>query len=51
MRTLLTVSQDLNRAQQSDELIKTASLTLVGELRVSSLAIFGVERRTRRAST
>jgi putative nucleotidyltransferase with HDIG domain len=44
MRTLLTVSQDLNRAQQSDELIKTASLTLVGELRVSSLAIFGVER-------
>jgi putative nucleotidyltransferase with HDIG domain len=44
MRTLLTVSTDLNRAQQSDELIKTASLTLVGELRVSSLAIFGVER-------
>jgi putative nucleotidyltransferase with HDIG domain len=44
MRTLLTVSQDLNRAQQSDELVKTASLTLVGELRVSSLAIFGVER-------
>ncbi|HEX6791553.1 MAG TPA: response regulator, partial [Candidatus Krumholzibacteria bacterium] len=41
MRTLLTVSQDLNRAQQPDELIKTASLTLVGELRVSSLAIFG----------
>jgi putative nucleotidyltransferase with HDIG domain len=44
MRTLLTVSQDLNRAQQSEELIKTASLTLVGELRVSSLAIFGVQR-------
>ena len=44
MRTLLNVSQDLNRAQQSDELVKTASLTLVGELRVSSLAIFGVER-------
>lgn len=44
MRTLLTVSQDLNRAQQLDELVKTASLTLVGELRVSSLAIFGVVR-------
>jgi putative nucleotidyltransferase with HDIG domain len=44
MRTLLTVSQDLNRAQQLEALVKTASLTLVGELRVSSLAIFGVER-------
>lgn len=44
MRTLLTVSQDLNRAQQLEELVKTASLTLVGELRVSSLAIFGVTR-------
>jgi len=44
MRTLLTVSQDLNRAQELDELVKTASLTLVGELRVSSLAIFGVRR-------
>lgn len=44
MRTLLTVSQDLNRAQLLDELVKTASLTLVGELRVSSLAIFGVTR-------
>ena len=44
MRTLLTVSHDLNRALQSDALIKTASLTLLGELRVSSLAIFGVER-------
>lgn len=44
MRTLLTVSADLNRSHQSDELIKTASLTLVGELRVSSLAIFGVKR-------
>ena len=44
MRTLLTVSQDLNRAQQRHELVKTASLTLVGELRVSSVAIFGVTR-------
>jgi putative nucleotidyltransferase with HDIG domain len=44
MRTLLTVSHDLNRALQSDELIKAASLTLLGELRVSSLAIFGVVR-------
>ena len=44
MRTLLTVSHDLNRALQSEEMIKVASLTLLGELRVSSLAIFGVER-------
>jgi putative nucleotidyltransferase with HDIG domain len=44
MRTLLNVSQDLNRAQELEELVKTASLTLVGELRVSSLAIFGVRR-------
>lgn len=44
MRTLLTMSHDLNRALQSDELIKVASLTLLGELKVSSMALFGVER-------
>jgi putative nucleotidyltransferase with HDIG domain len=44
MRTLLTMSHDLNRAMQSDELIKVASLTLLGELKVSSMALFGLER-------
>lgn len=44
MRTLLTVSHDLNRSLQSEDLVKVASLTLVGELRVSSMAVFGVER-------
>jgi putative nucleotidyltransferase with HDIG domain len=44
MRTLLKVSDDLNRSFQSDEMIKAACLTLLGELRVSSVAIFGVER-------
>lgn len=44
MRTLLTMSHDLNRAMHSDELIKVASLTLLGELKVSSMALFGVER-------
>ncbi len=44
MRTLLTMSHDLNRAMQSDELVKVASLTLLGELKISSMALFGVER-------
>jgi putative nucleotidyltransferase with HDIG domain len=44
MRTLLSMSHDLNRAIQSDELVKVASLTLLGELKVSSMALFGVER-------
>jgi putative nucleotidyltransferase with HDIG domain len=44
MRTLLTMSHDLNRTLQSGDLVKAATLTLVGELRVSSAAIFGVER-------
>ena len=44
MRTLLTMSHDLNRAMHSDELIKVASLTLLGELKVSSMGLFGVER-------
>ncbi len=43
MRTLLTMSHDLNRALQSDDLIKMASLTLLGELKVSSMAMFALE--------
>ncbi len=44
MRTLLTMSHDLNRALRSDDLIKMASLTLLGELKVSSMALFALER-------
>jgi len=44
MRTLLSMSHDLNRAMQSDELVKVASLTLLGELKIASMALFGVER-------
>lgn len=43
MRTLLTMSHDLNRALQSEDLIKMASLTLLGELKVSSMALFALE--------
>lgn len=43
MRTLLTMSHDLNRALQSEDLIKMASLTLLGELKVSSMAMFALE--------
>lgn len=46
MRTLLTMSHDLNRALQSDDLIKMASLTLLGELKVSSMALFALEHET-----
>lgn len=43
MRTLLTMTHDLNRALQSEDLIKMASLTLLGELKVSSMALFALE--------
>lgn len=43
MRTLLTMSHDLNRALQTEDLIKMASLTLLGELKVSSMALFALE--------
>jgi len=38
------MSHDLNRALQSEDLIKMASLTLLGELKVSSMALFALER-------
>jgi putative nucleotidyltransferase with HDIG domain len=43
MRTLLAMSHDLNRAMQSEDLIKVASLTLLGELKVSNMALFSLE--------
>lgn len=44
MKTLFSVSQDLNRVLDTDELISVVSLTLLGELRISSLALFSLER-------
>ncbi len=49
MRTLLTMSHDLNRALQSEDLVKMATLTLLGELKVSSMALFALQRETDRA--
>jgi putative nucleotidyltransferase with HDIG domain len=44
MKTLFSVSQDLNRVLDTDELVNVVSLTLLGELRISSLALFSLER-------
>lgn len=44
MRTLFGVSQDLNRVLDSEELVNVVSLTLVGELQISSMAMFSLER-------
>ena len=40
MKTLFAVSQDLNRRLDIEELINGLALTLVGELQISSIAIF-----------
>ncbi|MCH7548386.1 MAG: response regulator, partial [Candidatus Krumholzibacteriota bacterium] len=44
MRTLFSVSQDLNRVPDHRELASVVSLTLVGELQISSMAMFSIER-------
>jgi putative nucleotidyltransferase with HDIG domain len=44
MKTLFSVSQDLNRVLDTDELVNVASLTLLGELQISSLALFSLDR-------
>jgi putative nucleotidyltransferase with HDIG domain len=44
MKTLFSVSQDLNRLLDTQELVNVVSLTLLGELRVSSMAIFSVKK-------
>jgi response regulator RpfG family c-di-GMP phosphodiesterase len=44
MRTLFDISQDLNRRLDLDEMINGFSLTLVGELQLSSLALFTTRR-------
>jgi len=48
MRTLFNVSQDLNRVLDSEELVNVVSLTLLGELQISSMAMFSVERENAR---
>jgi len=44
MKTLFSVSQDLNRILETDELVNVVSLTLIGELQISSMALFSLER-------
>ena len=44
MRTLFTVSQDLNRVLDQEELVNVVSLTLLGEIQISSMAVFSLER-------
>ncbi|MGD8414460.1 MAG: response regulator [Candidatus Latescibacterota bacterium] len=44
MKTLFAVSQDLNRVLDTEELVNVVSLTLLGELQISSLALFSLER-------
>jgi putative nucleotidyltransferase with HDIG domain len=44
MKTLFSVSQDLNRVLETDELMSVVSLTLIGELQISSTALFSLER-------
>lgn len=48
MRTLFSVSQDLNRVLDPGELVQVVSLTLLGELQVSSMAMFAPERENSR---
>jgi putative nucleotidyltransferase with HDIG domain len=49
MKTLFTVSQDLNRVFEMEELINVVSLTLIGELQISSMAMFSLEREIDRS--
>jgi putative nucleotidyltransferase with HDIG domain len=44
MRTLFSVSQDLSRLLEPQELANVVSLTLLGELQVSSMAMFALEK-------
>ncbi len=49
MRTLFSVSQDLSRLLEPQELVNVVSLTLLGELQVSSMAMFSLERENHKA--
>lgn len=48
MKTLFSVSQDLNRVFDIEELVNVVSLTLIGELQISSMALFSLERENDR---
>jgi len=43
METLFSISQDLNRLLDMDELINVLALTIVGELQISSMALFALD--------
>lgn len=49
MKTLFSVSQDLNRVFETEELVNVVSLTLIGELQISSMALFSLEREIDRS--
>lgn len=44
MKTLFSMSQDLNRSLDVEQLCNLVALTLVGELQISSMAVFAIER-------
>jgi putative nucleotidyltransferase with HDIG domain len=44
MRTLFDVSQDLSRLNAPEDLVNVVSLTLLGELQISSMAMFTLEK-------
>lgn len=44
MRSLFSISQDINRHQELDEIINNFSLTLMGEMGISSVAVFTSHR-------
>ncbi len=43
MKTLFSVSQDLTRILDMDELINTFALTIIGELQISSMVFFTIQ--------
>jgi putative nucleotidyltransferase with HDIG domain len=43
METLFSISQDLNRLLDMDELINVLALTIVGELQITSMALFALK--------
>jgi len=48
MKTLFSVSQDLNSVLDTSDMLNVTALTLLGELQISSMAIFSVERENDR---
>jgi response regulator RpfG family c-di-GMP phosphodiesterase len=44
MRTLFNISQDLNRRLDTEEMISGFALTLMGQMRISSVAVYALRR-------